>query len=119
MRAGHKVYDSDTHVNPAAQILDRYVDPGFRLRLAQPTRYRIAMHSHGGTENLQQAWMSRRSMCAASRRSSMRRATTSPAAVFLQHRAPRGRSIVRLGAQFYRRRCHDVGLGLCAFRMSV
>ena len=39
MRAGLRVYDSDTHVNPAAEVLDRYVDPGFRPRLAELAPY--------------------------------------------------------------------------------
>ena len=33
MRNGFRVYDSDTHVNPAAEVLEKYVDPGFRKRL--------------------------------------------------------------------------------------
>ena len=40
MRQGFKVYDSDTHVNPAAEILDQYVDPSFRARLADLAPYR-------------------------------------------------------------------------------
>lgn len=34
MRDGLRVYDADTHANPAAEVLERYVDPGFRPRLA-------------------------------------------------------------------------------------
>ena len=40
MRQGFKVYDSDTHVNPAADILDRYVEPAFRARLPELAPYR-------------------------------------------------------------------------------
>src|SRR6266567_2120256 len=40
MRNGYRVYDSDTHVNPAAEVLERYVDPGFRARLAELAPYR-------------------------------------------------------------------------------
>jgi len=29
MRDGLRVYDADTHVNPAAEVLERYVDPSF------------------------------------------------------------------------------------------
>jgi hypothetical protein len=29
MRTGLRVWDADTHVNPAADVLDRYVDPDF------------------------------------------------------------------------------------------
>ena len=42
MRNGFRVYDSDTHVSPAAEVLDRYVDPGFRPRLAELAPYRQA-----------------------------------------------------------------------------
>lgn len=40
MRQGFKVYDSDTHVNPAADVLDRYVDSNFRARLSELAPYR-------------------------------------------------------------------------------
>ena len=40
MRQGFNVYDSDTHVNPAADVLDRYVDPSFRARLSELEPYR-------------------------------------------------------------------------------
>ena len=49
MRAGLRIYDSDTHVNPAAEVLDRYVDPEFRPRLAELAPYRIVLKSKGGT----------------------------------------------------------------------
>jgi hypothetical protein len=35
MRDGLPVYDADTHVNPAAEVLERYVDPSFRPCLAE------------------------------------------------------------------------------------
>ena len=38
MRQGFRVYDADTHVNPCAEVLDRYVDPDFRPRSIPPTR---------------------------------------------------------------------------------
>ena len=41
MRNGFRAYDSDTHVNPAAEVLDRYVDPGFRARLPELEPYRL------------------------------------------------------------------------------
>ena len=41
MRNGLHVYDTDTHVNPAAEVLDRYVDPSFRPRLADLAPYRL------------------------------------------------------------------------------
>jgi uncharacterized protein len=41
MRNGLHVYDSDTHVNPAAEVLERYVDPDFRPCLAELAPYRF------------------------------------------------------------------------------
>ena len=41
MKNGFRVYDSDTHVNPAAEVLERYVDPDFRPRLAELAPYRL------------------------------------------------------------------------------
>jgi predicted TIM-barrel fold metal-dependent hydrolase len=43
MRNGLRVYDSDTHVLPAAEVLERYVDPGFRPRLAELAPYRVPL----------------------------------------------------------------------------
>src|SRR5215469_6299538 len=40
MKDGFRVYDADTHVSPTAEVLERYVDPGFRPRLAELTPYR-------------------------------------------------------------------------------
>ena len=53
MRNGFRVYDSDTHVMPAAEVLERYVDPDFRPRLIELAPYRApirqsAEHSGGG-----------------------------------------------------------------------
>src|SRR5436305_6649879 len=39
MRNGFRVYDADTHVSPSAEILERYVDPSFRPRLAELAPY--------------------------------------------------------------------------------
>jgi predicted TIM-barrel fold metal-dependent hydrolase len=41
MRDGFRAYDADTHVNPACEVLDRYVDPGFRSRLAELDPHRV------------------------------------------------------------------------------
>jgi len=41
MRAGFRAFDADTHVNPAAEILERYVDPSLRPRLDQLAPYRM------------------------------------------------------------------------------
>ena len=40
MKDGFQVYDSDTHINPAAEVLDKYVDPEFRPRLPDLAAYR-------------------------------------------------------------------------------
>jgi hypothetical protein len=42
MKNGFRVYDADTHVNPAAEVLEQYVDPSFRPRLAELAPYRQA-----------------------------------------------------------------------------
>lgn len=55
MRKNFKVYDSDTHVNPAADILDQYVDPDFRPRLPELAPYRQAFgEAAQGSGQLQQ-----------------------------------------------------------------
>jgi predicted TIM-barrel fold metal-dependent hydrolase len=41
MRDGFRAFDADTHVNPAAEVLDRYVDPAFRPRLAELASHRV------------------------------------------------------------------------------
>src|SRR4030095_11994119 len=41
MRDGLRVYDADTHVNPAAEVLEQYVDPSFRPRLDDLAPYRV------------------------------------------------------------------------------
>src|SRR3954467_15995576 len=40
MKDGLRVFDADTHVEPTAEVLDQYVDPGFRPRLADLAPYR-------------------------------------------------------------------------------
>src|SRR4029077_5659238 len=40
MKDGLRVFDADTHVEPTAEVLDTYVDPGFRPRLAELAQYR-------------------------------------------------------------------------------
>jgi len=46
MRSGFRVYDADTHVMPVAEVLEQYVDPSFRPRLAELAAYRVPA---GGT----------------------------------------------------------------------
>jgi predicted TIM-barrel fold metal-dependent hydrolase len=48
MRNGFHVYDSDTHVNPAAEVLERYVDPAFRPRLQDLAPYRVPVGATPG-----------------------------------------------------------------------
>src|SRR5262245_39121008 len=43
MKDGFRVYDSDTHVMPGAEVIERYVDPAFRSRLAEIAHYRDAV----------------------------------------------------------------------------
>ena len=40
MRNGLRVYDADTHVEPTAEVIDKYVDPGFRSRLPDLAQYK-------------------------------------------------------------------------------
>jgi predicted TIM-barrel fold metal-dependent hydrolase len=52
MKNGLRVYDSDTHVMPGAEVIERHVDPEFRPRLAEVAQYRVpvrqsAEHSGG------------------------------------------------------------------------
>src|SRR5260370_33887110 len=53
MKNGRRVDDSDTNVLPAAEVIERYVAPGFRPRLAELAQYRVpirqsAEHSGDG-----------------------------------------------------------------------
>src|SRR5262245_16863601 len=55
MRDGFRAFDADTHVNPAAEVLDRYVDPDFRPRLAELAAYRTPTGQMiGGTPDTNQ-----------------------------------------------------------------
>jgi uncharacterized protein len=45
MKNGFRVYDVDTHINPGAEALDKYVDPGFRPRLPELTPYKSLVRS--------------------------------------------------------------------------
>src|SRR6202034_4142461 len=40
MKNGFKVWDSDTHVEPSAEVIDKYLDPGFRNRLPELQQFR-------------------------------------------------------------------------------
>jgi uncharacterized protein len=55
MRDGFRAYDADTHVNPSADVLDRYVDPAFRPRLAELAPHKVASGQMvGGTPDTYQ-----------------------------------------------------------------
>ena len=55
MRQGLRAWDADTHVNPAADVLDRYVDPDFRARLPELAPHRVASGKMiGGTPDTDQ-----------------------------------------------------------------
>ncbi len=55
MKNGLRAWDADTHVNPAAEVLDRYVDPGFRPRLADLAPHKTASGQMiGGTPDTHQ-----------------------------------------------------------------
>ena len=45
MKEGFRIYDVDTHIDPGADVLEKYVDPGFRLRLDDLASYRVAIKS--------------------------------------------------------------------------
>jgi len=45
MKNGFRAFDSDTHVNPACEVLEKYVDPGFRPRLPELAQYRAPIAS--------------------------------------------------------------------------
>jgi predicted TIM-barrel fold metal-dependent hydrolase len=53
MRNGYRAYDADTHVNPAAEVLERYIDPDFRPRLPElkPYLFPIAGAVEGPTQS--------------------------------------------------------------------
>jgi len=54
MRDGLRAWDADTHVNPAAEVLERYVDPSFRPRLPELAAHRHASGQIGGTPDTHQ-----------------------------------------------------------------
>ena len=41
MKAGFKVWDADTHVEPSAEVIDRYLDPEFRERIPELKQFRV------------------------------------------------------------------------------
>jgi len=45
MKNGFRIYDTDTHIDPGADVLEKYVDPGFRPRLDDLAPYRRAIKS--------------------------------------------------------------------------
>ena len=53
MKNGFKVFDTDTRVMPAAEVIERYVDPTFRPRLKELDPYRTPMRQ---SAEYQGAW---------------------------------------------------------------
>ena len=53
MKNGFKVFDTDTHVLPAAEVIERYVDPDFRPHLKELEPYRTPMRQ---SAEYQGAW---------------------------------------------------------------
>ena len=47
MKNGLRVFDADTHVEPTAEVLDKYVDPAFRARLPDLAQYRQPVRAGG------------------------------------------------------------------------
>src|SRR4029077_11966598 len=45
MREGFRVYDTDTHIDPGADVLEKYVDPAFRARLDALAPYKAKAKS--------------------------------------------------------------------------
>src|ERR1700693_5937922 len=45
MLDGFKVWDSDTHVEPSAEVIDKYLDPGFRNRLPELAQFRAPIRA--------------------------------------------------------------------------
>jgi hypothetical protein len=45
MKDGFKVWDSDTHVEPSAEVIDKYLDPGFRNRLPELAQFRAPIRA--------------------------------------------------------------------------
>jgi hypothetical protein len=45
MKNGFKVWDSDTHVEPSAEVIDKYLDPGFRNRLPELQQFRAPIRA--------------------------------------------------------------------------
>src|SRR3989442_10966086 len=54
MKNGLRAWDADTHVNPAAEVLERYVDPSFRPRLPELAAHRHETVQIGGAPNTHQ-----------------------------------------------------------------
>ena len=51
MRNGYKIYDSDTHVFPSAETLERYVEPSFKPRLEELAPFRLPVGRAVGIDN--------------------------------------------------------------------
>ena len=50
MRNGYKIFDSDTHVFPSSETLERYVDPSFKPRLQELAPFRLPVGRAAGID---------------------------------------------------------------------
>jgi hypothetical protein len=56
MKNGFRIYDTDTHIDPGADVLERYVDPDFRPRLDDLAPYRHAVKSRSADGSVRHAY---------------------------------------------------------------
>jgi predicted TIM-barrel fold metal-dependent hydrolase len=49
MKDGYRIFDADTHIHPASEVLERFVEPRLRERLADLQPYRVPTGSALGT----------------------------------------------------------------------
>ena len=56
MKQGLRIYDTDTQIDPGADVLEKYVDPDFRPRLAELAPYRIATRSRSDDGSIRHSY---------------------------------------------------------------
>ena len=56
MREGFRIYDTDTHIDPGADVLENYVDPGFRPRLDDLAPFRRAIKSRSADGSIRHTY---------------------------------------------------------------
>jgi hypothetical protein len=62
MKEGFRVYDTDTHIDPGADVLEKYVDPSFRSRLDDLAPYRRAIKSRSADGSIRRTYSFARPM---------------------------------------------------------